>query len=923
MSDIKKLNDLLVQQEAIMDAIAVETSRISTDYTVERARLLQLENESLTQQCATLQTECASLKEHNGRLNETLQDCMLREKKGYVGASKKRMRLYFDDADKKDKYKIDVLERKFKARMTGCTQLLDTELQGLREKFYPAIAQLEEDINTQIQQLKGEYRRYEQDATDQYLQNLQVLDMDNNVEHVCNKILKPPENKVERVLGLRILGSVGAAFIVLAVILLAFFLNDHIAPSLNTVILFVNAFIVLGFGVFINRKKEHRTIFTLTILSIGVGLQYAALAVSYFGLGSLNVWVALAMCIAITAGIYVLATRFIKSELIAIFSQIGGYLPIMTLVGPFIGGEMDMPILYGAMVYFIILSVFGFLLSTRYKWQVLNYIAFALNIVATVFVAASVAVQHRGFGATEIVTLLFMFVSFALHTLLPVCTHIRIKTKFNTSDFVLITLITVSNLVLFYSIFAVFSIGNFSGYLSLFFAAFYIGIYLLLRKYSHTQTPIRTLFWMTALVFLILFMPMQFSASWLVFGWVLQGAVLVVYGLLKNSRISFLTGVIISSVAAFAFIIMDAIIGNVTGMNRVRGHNIFVYQYLFVTLASIAILAAAVYKRKIILGYIGVDKQNFVQPPKSIAQVYSSMVYINAAGFLMYMMARIYYTIAPEQFGTISSVQYLMFASMLFALYAMVIFVPKAFKGSAVWHASKALGVVALVFMFAIHMLRLPVFASNNMGAQAVIGIAMAAIVLVSTFVFYYVYKQLDVYGQMQKGVTIAVTLYFIFWFTFVMLYQFRLHFTNIAITITYMLVAFALVALGLYKRDIVVRRFAIILVILAIAKLFIVDTLALGLEPIFQVVSYFIFGVVLIAMSLLYQVFYRRFSKLKTDDTQNSEHINVTLTEDTPQHASLEEESTQNAEPRIYKKSAKVTLKKDHNYQSEYTSKK
>jgi len=513
--------------------------------------------------------------------------------------------------------------------------------------------------------------------------------------------------------------------------------------------------------------------------------------------------------------------------------------------------------------------VLGFLLSSRHKWQVLNYISFGLNIIATIFVAASVGVIHETFGLLEGITLGFMFVSFGIHTLLPVFTNINLKKQFTGTDFLLITLTTAINLILFYIMFAVYSIDDWSGFLSLFFAAFYIGLYFLVRTKFKLDFSVRTLFWSTALVFLILFMPMQFNIRWISFGWVLQGAVLVIYGILKNRKVAFTAGFAISIIAVIGFIIMDVFIGNFAGTNTVGRFNIFVYKYLFVTLSSIVVLIALIYKRKLILGYIGSDRRYFIQNIyKNPSQAYAILVYLNACGFLLYCVFQIFYSIRGEALSQNNNIRFFMFISMLVSLFFMGVALPKWFKAKGVCGASIGVSLVSLMFMFVVMCFRLPVFNSGEIGSQVGMGIAVTATVLVSMYVFYDLYIRCCEMegGKGKKSVVIALAGYFLFWYSFILMWQFRIHFSSIAITIAYIVVAFVCIGLGLYMRSASTRRFALVVAGIAIVKLFVIDILALNISTIAQVILFISFGVAFLGMGFLYQVFYKRFAKTEKD---------------------------------------------------------
>ena len=89
---------------------------------------------------------------------------------------------------------------------------------------------------------------------------------------------------------------------------------------------------------------------------------------------------------------------------------------------------------------------------------------------------------------------------------------------------------------------------------------------------------------------------------------------------------------------------------------------------------------------------------------------------------------------------------------------------------------------------------------------------------------------------------------------------QYGLEFNSAVISIIYLITAFAWITFGFIKRYAFIRRLGLGVSILSVAKLFIIDLSFLSQG--YRIVSYFIFGAMLIAISFVYQ----HFSK-KIDD--------------------------------------------------------
>ena len=83
---------------------------------------------------------------------------------------------------------------------------------------------------------------------------------------------------------------------------------------------------------------------------------------------------------------------------------------------------------------------------------------------------------------------------------------------------------------------------------------------------------------------------------------------------------------------------------------------------------------------------------------------------------------------------------------------------------------------------------------------------------------------------------------------------QYGLAFNNMVISIIYIVTALLWIIFGFTKRYMLTRRFGLGLSMLSVAKLFLVD-LAFSSQG-YRILSYFIFGLVFVAISYVYQRF-------------------------------------------------------------------
>ncbi len=860
MADVSKLKELLEKQNLLAGELAAQTAEFTGDRLLQDSERLQVENESLRKRYAEEKSRADALDAESRELKEKLHNQMYAERSRFLLKSDKKMEAYFGAGLRTGYNGLQTIEQSAKAKFDGYRKALSAETDALRTEFNKKIQGLESEIAKETERVRRQYQTAAGGANREHKANLTALSDKAIDPKAADEALK--QSKAERVIGLNLLGKIGAVFIIIAMIVLSQLVYDFFTDAIKCVFLFSAATLILAVALLLNRKK--RTVFSITILSLGIALEYTALSISYFTLTVLTMFPALGICAAVTAVAYVIAVKW-KSEAVAAFAQIGGYLPIIAVYG-------DINLLYGAMVYFLILTGLGFMLSSRYKWQILNYIGFGLNIAGVIVVSVSVAIMFYGqpFGLAAAMTLLFIFLSFALYTLLPVLTNCRIKTRFNKPDFILMTLNTTLSLALLYVMFHLYGAEAWTGLLSAVFSACYFALYLFVRKFFKLDVYVRTLFWLTGLTLAALFVPMQFDERWLGFGWTIEAAALVLYGILRDRKNNLAAGSVLAAVAIASFLLFDVILGNrdLYGRNTYLSADTLIYKYAVLTAASIAVLGAAVYKRLLVLGYLTADGRSFRSQNLNAAQGYAAAVYLNAAGFLIFLIFKIFDWSASGSIGAAGNIQYLMLALMVAVLFVFAAVVPKAFKAYSVRLASLAAAATGLAFLLVINSIRLPAFGETGTTAAAVAAGFMSGIITVaSVYVFFDLYiKAAGLRRSNSAGVMIAVTLYSLFCFTHVLLVQYRLNFTNVAFSIAYILAAFVCVALGLYRHNTMTRRFALILAAVASAKLFIIDTIALQL--LYRIIGYFVFGIILIGMSFLYQMFYKRLAQRTLKET-------------------------------------------------------
>lgn len=262
----------------------------------------------------------------------------------------------------------------------------------------------------------------------------------------------------------------------------------------------------------INHKKPN--VFSLGITSGGVAILYVILALSFFKFGILDMYSALVLCVFITLGTFILSQRY-NSQTISAFAMIGGYLPIFSIVG-------NKTIVYGAMIYFVILNMLALVISVNRKWTVTTYIGFVLNVAGSIYISDIVFFGRFSNGTLSIddfITILYIVFAFIIYTLIPIIGSFRKKLSFKNTDVVLLAMNTLISTVLLYSVFYIVDLWEFASLLAIDFAIVYLTLGKFVEKFMRKEQKVRALFYITGFIFIVLIIPFQFGKVWLSLGW--------------------------------------------------------------------------------------------------------------------------------------------------------------------------------------------------------------------------------------------------------------------------------------------------------------------------------------------------------------------------------------------------------------------
>jgi len=394
---------------------------------------------------------------------------------------------------------------------------------------------------------------------------------------------------------------------------------------------------------------------------------------------------------------------------------------------------------------------------------------------------------------------------------------------------------------------------SFTGVLAIVFAAIYLSLGWLIGYKFDREKHIKALFYLTGLVFVVLFIPFQFGRAWLSLGWLAEGVALTAYGILKDEKHFKRAGYIISALCLAVFLTFD-----LWWNNFLLGNDyLFAHKYFAITLGSLIILSAYVYKK--------------IQPNKWL-KTFKYTVITNLWFYSLYGIGQLENLLfAHYGHATIYNINYLTTALMITAtlLIACAALRIKILADSGTEKISVVLHIIGILWLVIHNSTTSLIYISEPPIGITLVGTLVLAIVgLLSVFAMRDLMKL--IFMERKFGVEwypLIISAYFVIILTQNLIVQYNLSITSVWISIIYVLTAFAWILLGFARRHSFIRRFGLGLALLAVAKLFIIDlaTLTEG----YRIISYFTLGIALVAISFVYQYLNKRL-ELKFESADN-----------------------------------------------------
>jgi uncharacterized membrane protein len=829
----RDIRDIVMGLRKSVNEIDAQLKNIEKSDTFRENTALADDNAKLAARNEKLAQETAQLSADNAALKNALYEQYFNEKISTVEKTRRNIEIFFSSDVENELNRLTLLEENIKQRLGRLTlQLKDTRF-GIDFEIGGKIQAYQDEIAAKI-------ARARQDAaaisiSEHEKAEFERLKQENLTDEQITELSR--KNNFERYIGLNILNTVGIVLFIIGAFTAGQLGHIWISFALGA------GFLVVG--EVMNRKRAN--VFSLGVTAGGVGILYASLALGHFVHDIISMYPALGICVAITALTFYLSTRYKAQALLGI-SLVGGYLPILSILMEDAAGGL----IFGMMAYFVLFNLLALMLAFRNKWTTATFVGLSLNIIGTILLSFEIWSIHP--PSYRIIELVYIGFAMLVYNAIPIIGTYMTKAKFRRSDLILISINTFfGSIIMLANIYA----SGWWAYMNIaaaLYAVMYLGASYLISKKLEDAKAITALFFITGIVFTYLFVPWQFDTEWLTPAWMLLAVGLAVFGIIKEKRMFRIAGYAVGSAALAWFLLADITryiwIGTM--------HIYFIIQYAAVTAAGIAVLAAFVMKNQLY---------------GMFQRVFKYCAAVNLWLFSLYMIYRLWDALsAAFSYGPVS-IDYLMIALMAVVTLIFGKVLPKIPR--LVDTGMRTIGLVfSLLGLLAIVILNL---STNPVASQVVAHPLSIAVIATAILIVVEAIVIVAIYDLTRRAVVeklmgiqylpLIVSGYVVLAFTTTLTMDYNLSFASFWISAIYVVAALLWTILGFVRRYTLLRRFGLALALFSVVKLFVFDLAILTQE--FRILSYFIMGAVLVAISFVYQYFSKRLElgvKIKID---------------------------------------------------------
>jgi uncharacterized membrane protein len=827
LDKFEKIDVLLKEQGSFVGELNAEIDKLKKDD-------VYVQNDALREQLKTVSRDLeqsaeisALLKTENARLKNELYEQLFNEKVKLVNIFDKRLDAYFSAATQDEQNRLTRFESYIKHETDQMIIRLRQNRIQEENAAYEYLRDFRDNVDSAIHAARQDAERMQQEILSQKAAGMGRLREEPLTED--QMVRRAKQNNIESFLGLKIFNKLGLILIIVGVIAAVQFTYVYIPDTLKGALAYALGIVMLGAGEIMNRRRPD--VFSLGLTAGGIAVLYSATALSFFLLHILSMYPALLLCVLITVAAFILSQRY-DSQTIAAFAAVGGYLPILSVSG-------DAALVYYAIAYFILLNALSLLISVYKKWYTAQCVGFAMNIGSVYYIVLLLSLAWE--ESAKYFAVSYIFLSFIVYNALPLISSYRTGIKLGHPDNVLLILNTIISSAMMFWAFAVFGIWDKTGFMAILFCVIYMFTAVIIQRKLKDEIACRALFYITGLAYAVLAIPLQLGVAYLSLGWLFEGALLLGYGIWAEKKEFQKVGIVISAMCLFAFLTLDILL---------KGP-FFFYKYLFITLASALVLSALVLKNKTNAG---------------AGMFFKYAAAVNGWVFLLYI---IFAKIRPEFMIMTDDIWIGRYFARMAAVtvgicYAYMIARLKFISDRVIRWIAVGIYALSVLGMIYINTENARVY---TFGYSAALSAAGTVLIIVINLLAVFAVRDIVLRLTLEKKLgaewyPIILSAFFVFVIMQNLVVAFDLSINNIIITAVLAATALGWIIFGFAKRYQYIRLAGLGLSFLTVIKLFIIDLgfLSEGL----RIISYFMLGIALLAISFVYRYFSKKLDASK-----------------------------------------------------------
>ncbi|MCR6109808.1 DUF2339 domain-containing protein [Bacillus sp. A301a_S52] len=752
---------------------------------------------------------------------------MLDEKLNILKVSKEKIYTYFENSTRPEQNHLQELERQAANEVAKLKEKAQHSLLEEKQSVMKKINDLSDEISIVIKEEKEKLANEKQGLRTNTASSYETLASEELTEEVIQKRIK--QNQIELKIGLNWINKLGILLIILGVAAAfrysyATWFNDYAKAGLFSVL----GVLMLVGGEWFFRKNKHT--FALGIIGGGVAVLYGTIFFSYFSLQIISLIAALLFAIAVTAITLTISLRY-ESKTICTFGLIGGYLPFYSffaLVG------LEETNVYMAMGYVLFLNMTILWMSFHKQWPMVHSISFWLNLVPYFILVLT--------SPSKIVSMFYAIIIFLLYLTMTISYPFKHKTALKWQGISLLGSNTAFSCLAMYGLFYWLEWDSYTGILAVGFSAFYY----VLGRWASRQIPkeiqTKILFYSTSLTFAVLFVPFQFGVMWLALGWLVQSIVIMLYANKHKQRLLEKAGWGIFSLTLTTFCI--EVIQRLEGFT----HSYFHFKYLAIIIGLVVVMIYYVHDQ---------TKRERTYLFNGFTDFINGYKYFTLINIFIYVLFECFYRYelwVPSYFTHFEFYKWLLFVFICLALAYTLQQIPLLYD--------RIVGYLCLVLYFlgsaTTILVTFSIPALNTSIGDNTLSHYIALIVLIGFNVIVFTggralllaYVRSELKNAELYPTTLAI--YFLAILGGFLTVQLKLDDVGFIFSLVYLTVAIGYILYGFKQKYIYMRRIGLGLTLLTTGKLILYDFAYLTEGS--KIIAYFSFGVMLLAISYIYQ---------------------------------------------------------------------